>query len=170
MTKKTYYIGGSILVLLLLLLDQYTKYLAIIHLKEQESFVIIQDIFSLHYLENIGAAFGLFKNQRTFFIISTMIVVFLIAYFYIKMPKEKRYHPMMFSLLFVAAGALGNFIDRLRFGYVVDFFYFELIDFPIFNVADCYIVVALFVFSFLLLFYYKDEELAFFSLHNKTKE
>ena len=170
MKQKIYYVGASVLVILLVVLDQFTKHLATTHLKDQESFVIIKEVFSLHYLENIGAAFGLFKNQRLFFIISTVIIVAVIIWFFMKMPKEKRFHPMIVSSIFVVAGALGNFIDRIRVGYVIDFFYFELIDFPIFNVADCYIVVSLIILSFLLLFYYKDEELAFLSLHKKEKE
>lgn len=170
MKQKTYYIGGSFLILLLLAFDQYTKYLATQHLKGQESIVLIKNVFSLHYLENTGAAFGLFENQRIFFIVSTAIILCLIAYFFVKMPKEKRYHPMLLTSLFVVAGAIGNGIDRIWLGYVVDFFYFELIDFPIFNVADCYIVVALFIFSYLLLFYYKEEELTFFSLKQESKE
>jgi lipoprotein signal peptidase len=169
MKQKTYYIGGSFLVLLLVAFDQYTKYLATQNLKGQESFVLIKNVFSLHYLENVGAAFGLFENQRIFFIISTAIILCLIIYFFVKTPKIKRYQPMLFTLLFVVAGAIGNCIDRIWLGYVVDFFYFELIDFPVFNVADCYIVVALFVFSFLLLFYYKEEELTFFSLKQKEE-
>jgi len=170
MKRKTYYIGASVLTILLVILDQFTKYLATIHLKDQESFVIIKEVFSLHYLENIGAAFGLFKNQRLFFIISTVMIVSVILWFFIKMPKVRRYHPMIVSMIFVVAGALGNFIDRVRVGYVIDFFYFELINFPIFNVADCYIVVSLFILAFLFLFYYKEEELAFFSLPKEKKE
>jgi lipoprotein signal peptidase len=169
MKQKIYYIGASILTILLVILDQFTKYLAVVHLKDQASFVIIKDVFSLHYLENTGAAFGLFKDQRLFFIISTLTIVGAIIWFFIKMPKVKRYHPMILSATFVVAGALGNFIDRIRLGYVIDFFYFELIDFPIFNVADCYIVVSLCILSFLLLFYYKEEDLAFLSWQKKEK-
>ena len=57
------------------------------------------------------------------------------------------------------AGAYGNFIDRLRLGYVIDFFYFKLIDFPVFNVADIYVTVSTIVFCLLLFFYYKEEDL-----------
>lgn len=64
-------------------------------------------------------------------------------------------------VVFIAAGAVGNMIDRLFYGYVIDFFYFSLIDFPIFNVADCYVVVAAFFAAILVGFYYKEEELTF---------
>ena len=65
-------------------------------------------------------------------------------------------------MVLIFAGAIGNFIDRIRQGFVVDFLYFELIDFPIFNVADIYVTVGCILLILLLLFYYKDEELNFF--------
>jgi len=172
MKKKAYYIGGISAILGLVLLDQFTKYLAVLHLKDQRPYIIMEKIFSLQYLENRGAAFGMFENQQIVFIISTVLILSMIIYFFFKTPKERRFHPLLVAAVFVVAGAIGNCIDRLRLGYVVDFFYFEPINFPIFNVADCYIVVALFVFSFLLLFYYKEEELTFFtfSLKKKSKE
>ena len=73
----------------------------------------------------------------------------------------KRYFPMQCTIVLIAAGAVGNLIDRLLHGYVVDFFYFKLIDFPIFNVADCYVVIAAFFAVVLIGFYYKEEELTF---------
>ena len=71
---------------------------------------------------------------------------------------------MRICAVLICAGAVGNLIDRIRFQYVVDFFYFSLIDFPIFNVADCYAVVACFLFGYLILFFYKEEELEWFAL------
>ena len=70
-------------------------------------------------------------------------------------------------MVFLAAGAAGNFIDRLLRGYVVDFFYFSLIDFPIFNVADIYVTVATACLVILLLFVYKEEDLSFLSFNQK---
>ena len=63
----------------------------------------------------------------------------------------------------ICAGAVGNLIDRIRYQYVVDFFYFSLIDFPIFNVAACYAVIACILFAYLILFFYKEEELEWFA-------
>ena len=77
-------------------------------------------------------------------------------------------------MIFITCGAIGNMIDRIRLNYVIDFLYFELIDFPIFNVADIYVSVATFVLVILLLFYYKDEELdeffRVFSLKKNTEQ
>ena len=145
--------------LLLILFDQWTKTLAVANLMDQEPFVIIKDVFQLRYLENRGAAFGMMQGQQTFFVISALIAVVVITYVYFKLPWEKRFHPLRAVVLFIASGAVGNLIDRLVLGYVVDFFYFELIDFPIFNVADIYVTCATVILALLILFYYKEDEL-----------
>lgn len=145
--------------ILLILFDQWTKSLAVANLMNQEPFVIVKDVFQLRYLENRGAAFGMMQGQQTFFVISALIAVVVITYVYFKLPWEKRFHPLRAVVLFIAAGAVGNLIDRLILGYVVDFFYFELIDFPIFNVADIYVTCATVILALLILFYYKEDEL-----------
>ena len=145
--------------ILLILFDQWTKSLAVANLMNQEPFVIVKDVFQLRYLENRGAAFGMMQGQQTFFVISALIAVVVITYVYFKLPWEKRFHPLRAVVLFIAAGAVGNLIDRLILGYVVDFFYFELIDFPIFNVADIYVTCATIILALLILFYYKEDEL-----------
>jgi signal peptidase II len=152
----------------LILFDQWTKSLAVANLMNQDPFVIIPKVFQLRYLENRGAAFGMMQGQKTFFVLSALIAVVVIAYVYFKLPWKKRFHPLRAVVLFIAGGAVGNLIDRLVLGYVVDFFYFELIDFPIFNVADIYVTCATIVLALLILFYYKDEELE--CLFPKKKE
>ena len=74
-----------------------------------------------------------------------------------KLPDEKKFVPLRICITLITAGAAGNLIDRVVQGYVVDFLYFILIDFPIFNVADCYVVIACILFIVLILFYYKDD-------------
>lgn len=150
-----------------LLFDQYTKYLAVAHLKERKPFVLIDGVFSLTYLENRGAAFGLFQNKQYLFVAGAAIILILVVFLYVRMPFSVRYCPLRICGVLLCAGAVGNMIDRLRLNYVVDFFYFELIDFPIFNVADCYVVIACFLFVILILFYYKDEDLQFLSIRKK---
>ncbi len=154
-----HYAMAVFLVLIGVVIDQFTKHLAVIHLKDQEPYVILKDIFELHYLENRGAAFGLFQNQQIFFIISVLIISGVAIWFYAKVPMEKRFLPLRFCAVMIMAGAFGNCIDRVSQSYVVDFFYFKLIDFPIFNVADIYVTVATFFVVFLLFFYYKEEEI-----------
>ena len=140
-------------------LDQYTKWLAVRHLKDQEPFSIIEGIFSLQYLENRGAAFGLMQGQRIIFFIGTAVVTLVIIYFFTKLPRTKHFIPLFITGICILVGAFGNLIDRVRIGYVVDFFYFELIDFPIFNVADIFLTVSVVVLALLILFYYKEEDL-----------
>ncbi|MCI8514830.1 MAG: signal peptidase II [Lachnospiraceae bacterium] len=144
----------------LIALDQYTKYLASAHL-QTGPFVILEGIFEFHYTINRGAAFGIFQNQIVYFLIVTVLLLFLIGYTLWKMPSEKKYRPMRGILIILTAGALGNMIDRLFLGYVIDFLYFKLINFPIFNVADCYVCIAAFLFFFAMMFYYKDGDFAF---------
>lgn len=152
------YILGIIAVLLGVALDQYTKHLAISHLQDNP-ISIIEGVFQLRYLENRGAAFGLLQNQQVFFLVVGCITLFLIAYLYIRMPQTRRFVLLRICMISVTAGAIGNMIDRVRFQYVVDFLYFELIDFPIFNVADIFATVATFGIIFLLLFYYKEDDI-----------
>ena len=140
-------------------LDQFTKYLAVLHLKGQAPLVLIDGVFQLEYLENQGAAFGLFQGQRLFFFLSAGVILAIVVWFYLRVPMERRYLVLRILAVLIVAGAIGNFIDRLRLGYVVDFFYFCLIDFPIFNVADIYVTVSTFVLLFVMFFYYKEEDL-----------
>lgn len=149
---------GILIVLVLTGLDQSTKHLAVLHLKGKSSIVFIKGVFELSYLENTGAAFGIFQNQRWVFMILTTFVILIIGYLYIRLPDKKRYRFLSASLLLLLAGAVGNMIDRTINGYVVDFFYFSLIDFPVFNVADIYVVLSAFFCLLLFFFYYTDEE------------
>lgn len=150
---------GMILSVVLIVIDQMTKLMAIHGLMNQQPFVILDGIFELHYLENRGAAFGILQEKKAFFIIFTILVLAFIAYIYLKrIPDEKKFRLLDGICILFFAGALGNFIDRVFRNYVVDFFYFKLIDFPIFNVADIYVTVAAFAMIILGLFYYKEDD------------
>lgn len=143
----------------LLLADQYTKWLAISHLKGQEPFVIISRVLEFSYLENTGAAFSSFMGRQAFLIGLTTLVIALLFWKYLTLPEGRRFVPMRLCMLFIISGAVGNLIDRVSRRYVVDFIYFVPIDFPKFNVADIYITVGVAVLGILLFFYYRDEEL-----------
>ncbi len=112
---------------------------------------MIPGVFEFSYVENRGAAFGILQNQRWIFLIATLVISLLLLRLYITLPKEKMYHPVRFSLLLILSGAVGNMIDRVGRRYVVDFLYFKLIDFPVFNLADCYVVIGVFLLAVLLL-------------------
>ena len=119
------YFSAIISIIVLIFIDQYTKILALANLKNQDPFVIWDGVFELHYLENRGAAFGILQNQQLFFIIMTVIVLVVIAHLYRFTPDTKRYLPLRLCIIFITAGAIGNMIDRIMRGYVVDFFYFS---------------------------------------------
>jgi signal peptidase II len=92
-------------------------------------------------------------------VIITIVAVVLIAWFYLfRIPAGKRYVPLNIIAIMMLAGAIGNFIDRIINHYVIDFFYFKLIDFPIFNVADIYVTVGTALLIILGIFYYKDSD------------
>ncbi|MFI3172115.1 MAG: signal peptidase II [Eubacteriales bacterium] len=154
-----HYILGLIISILLIALDQFTKYLAVVYLKGTDGIDILKGIFKLYYLENRGAAFGILQNQQIFFLFSTGIVLLLLIYVYGRIPVDFKYTPLRFCSIFLFSGAIGNMIDRASQNYVVDFLYFELIDFPVFNVADIYVTVTTAIFILLILFYYKESDL-----------
>lgn len=150
-----------LLCVLLIAADQATKLLAVARLKDQAPFVLLPGVLELRYLENRGAAFGILQGQKIFLVLFTGLLSALIIYFYFRVPEGKRHLPVRIFLIMLFSGAIGNFIDRCRLDYVIDFIYFKLIDFPIFNVADCYVTIAVILFAIAILFVYKEEEMDF---------
>lgn len=146
---------------ILVIIDQFTKVLAYNRLKDNAPFIIIKNIFELRYLENRGAAFGMLQNQKIFFVIIASVMSLVVLYILAKCPADKKYIAFKICLLLIGAGAIGNLIDRLARNFVVDFFYFILIDFPIFNVADIYVSIACVLLIILILFVYKDADFDF---------
>ena len=165
--KKIFLLLDFLGIAMLVALDQYTKYLAVIHLKDKPAYIIINGVLELNYLENRGAAFGMLQNQKFFFIFVAVVILSVIGYVLFKTPDNKKYRILHLLLSLIAAGAIGNMIDRIRFDYVVDFIYFVLINFPIFNVADIYVTVSTVALVVLLLFVYKENDLNFISFKQK---
>lgn len=157
MIKK--YLGGGLGLLILLFFDQWTKHMASVSLKGKPNYILIKNVFELEYLENRGAAFGILQNQRWLLLGITLIIFGILCALYHRIPAEKKFFPLHAVLVMIGAGAIGNMIDRFLNGYVVDFFYFSYIDFPVFNVADCYVVVGVIISALLILFRYSEEEL-----------
>ena len=158
-----------IALVMLVAVDQLTKLLAIDKLKDQNPFVLIDGVFELRYLENRGAAFGMLQNGKVFFVFAAVVMMTAIAFVLIKAPVAKKYRPWHVFLVMIAAGGIGNMIDRIRLDYVVDFFYFSLINFPIFNVADIFVTVGTILFFIMILFFCKEEDLNFISLSIQKK-
>ena len=156
--KKKNIIAGIIIMLVAIALDQITKQWAVAALKGKESLVLIKGVLEFSYLENTGAAFGSFRGLQIPLIAVTLIIIAFVIYKLVTLPDSSRFRPIRICGIFLISGAVGNLIDRILNRYVVDFIYFVPIDFPKFNVADCYVTVTVFVMIFLLLFYYKSEE------------
>lgn len=153
-----YYLAGLLWVLLLVLLDQKTKALAAAELKGGQGKPLLPGILSLGYVENRGMAFGMLEGGRVFFIVLTVLIVAVLVLAYHAIPEEKRFWPLSAGVLFIIAGAVGNFIDRLRLGYVIDYLRLDFMDFPLFNLADCFLTWTAVVLALLLLFFYKNED------------
>lgn len=150
--------------------DQWTKLLAVTKLMNQPPFPVWDGVFELLYTENRGAAFGMLQGKQFLFLVIAVVVLAAACYAVIRMPANRKYLPLHLIAMFLSAGAVGNMIDRFARGYVVDFLYFSLIDFPVFNVADIYVTVSMFVFILLFLFCYKEEDLSCLSFHNKEEQ
>ena len=162
-------VSGFLVMVLLVLGDQYVNYLAFTRLRGQAPFVVIPDVFELEYLENTGAAFGLFQNARWVFMIGTVLVIAAVLVVYYLLPMEKKYRPLRVIAVFLCAGAAGNMIDRVFRGYVIDMFSFSLIDFPIFNLADVYVVLSMAAFLYFFLFRYKESDFDFLTKKREKK-
>ena len=132
-----------------------------------DSIPIIKGIFELHYIQNPGAAWGMFANKQILFYICTVVVFIFGVRFYIRCAKTALFKDIQVLIVLILAGAAGNFIDRIRFQYVIDFLYFKLINFPVFNVADCYVTVGFIFLIFLILFKYKEDDFAILNLGGK---
>jgi signal peptidase II len=177
-TKTLLY--SALAAVLLIVLDQVTKLLAIVNLKGRAAFSLIDGVFELSYLENQSAAFSMdpisllhkifhfsyfdenpaafLRCKMVFFILLTVAVMVILVIFYRKVPWNRRFLPLNFILIGIFAGAAGNLIDRITHNYVVDFFYFRLINFPVFNVADIYVTVSAVWMIAVILFYYNEDD------------
>ena len=139
-------------------LDQWTKHLAVTYLKGKPSYPLIPGVLEFVYVENTGATFGLMQGLRPLFLALAPIVSVVLLVFMYKMKQSRRFLPLRICFGFIVAGALGNFIDRLRLSYVIDFIYFKPINFPVFNVADIYVTCSCILLILLILFKYKEED------------
>ena len=170
------------------ILDQWTKWLISSRMALNETIEVIPDFFSLHYLTNPGAAFGLFRFMDTryrsvFFLVVSALAIGMVVYYLLKSDDRKVFFPL--SLAMVLGGAMGNLTDRLRLGEVTDFLLFEatflgertvgLLDkylgshyWPSFNISDTAVVVGIFGMAIDLLFFTGEDEKAGSALKSET--
>lgn len=158
-----------IAVTLLTGIDQLTKFLAVENLKNRADIPLIPNVLYLQYLENRGAAFGIFQDKKIFLVLLTSLILIGVCYVLWKIPADKKYIYLKLLCFLITAGGIGNLIDRIRLDYVIDFIYFSPIDFPVFNVADIYVSVGMVLLFIVVLFYYKDEDFEFLKWKSKNK-
>ncbi|WP_247948686.1 signal peptidase II [Streptococcus gordonii] len=139
-------------IVLLIVLDQLVKWAVVSHIKLGEVKGFIPSIMSLTYLQNTGAAFSILENQQWLFTIITLLVIGGAIWYLIKNIKGSFW--LISGLTLIIAGGLGNFIDRLRQGFVVDMFQVDFINFAVFNVADTYLTFGVLI---MLLVIIKEE-------------
>lgn len=130
-----------VLLILLVTFDQITKHFAL-RLQFENSIVVIKNVFALTFVKNHGAAFGILQKQRWLFILIASVAIFIITRYIIMMPKDSSSVLKKLSMILICSGALGNLIDRLINGYVVDFLELSFINFPVFNFADVYLTIG----------------------------
>jgi len=145
-----------LLAFVVIVLDQVSKWYVQTHMITGVSIPVIENIFHITYILNPGAAFGLFEHQTAFFVFIAICMVVAVIYFYPKIPLQ--YALLRFGIGLMVGGALGNVIDRIKTGYVVDFFDFRI--WPIFNIADIGIVCGVGCIIFTIVYLYKEDEVA----------
>lgn len=148
--RKLYFPLAAVM---LILLDQLSKQWIVNHIPLNAIRKCVPGIFSLTYLRNYGAAFSILQNQQWFFTVITLAVVGAACYYFIKNINGNFW--FLFGLLLIISGGIGNFIDRLRLGYVVDMVHLDFMNFAIFNLADSYLTVGVMI---LFIALWKEEE------------
>lgn len=159
-TKKSRIVLEIITFVILILIDQITKSMAVKYLMNKPAVPIINNVLELYFLPNgnSGAAFGMLQGHQLLFMVIALIVVVLIGYILVNIPVCSKYNLLSILLVLIAAGGVGNMIDRVIQNYVVDFIYFSIIDFPIFNVADIYVSVSTVILVVYLIFIIKEDD------------
>lgn len=152
---------------LLVGLDQLTKWLTVVYLKNGEPLTVIPKVLEFTYVENEGAAFGMLQGGRWFFVVLTAILMIALGVFVLT-GQFRRFRMFNISATLVLAGGIGNLIDRAIQGYVVDMIRVTFIDFPVFNVADCCVVVGSILLLIFFLFFYEETTPAEASHGNET--
>ncbi|GAB2021577.1 signal peptidase II [Pseudolactococcus yaeyamensis] len=146
-------ISLPIVIVLGIILDQVVKLAIVKNIKLSEQKSVIKGLLSLTHLQNDGAAWSILEGQQWFFVLTTVLVLAVAIWFWLKNLSKNWY---AIGLTLIISGALGNFIDRVRQGYVVDMFQLDFINFPIFNVADILLSIG-FVVLFIGILIEKDE-------------
>ncbi len=146
-------------IVIIITVDQLTKLFITGNMQLNESIPWIKDVFEIRYIQNTGMAWGLFSNRTWLLAVISIVLMAGLLYVYRNIMDGRYYAPIRILLICIIGGAIGNLIDRIRLGYVVDFLYFKLIDFPVFNVADIFVTVSVILLVILMIFKYKGKDL-----------
>lgn len=114
-------------------------------------------MLSFTYVENRGAAFGMMTGKQIFLIVVTIVALIYLIYKYYKDVRKSKDKLLKAGFILIISGAIGNLIDRIFLGYVIDFIKLEFIDFPVFNFADIYVSIGCIIISFYILFKHEEE-------------
>ena len=137
-------------------LDQVSKYLTVKHIPLHEIVPLWDGVVHLTHLRNTGMAFSMLQGGRWFFLVMTLVVFVLLG---VAVKKKWVSHPVsLWALAAIAGGAIGNLIDRVRMGYVVDMIEVEFMNFAVFNVADCFVVCGAVLLCIAVFFFEKEEK------------
>lgn len=160
MERKTF-LRNSLLHLIILAVlltaDQLTKLWARTSLKDAPV-ILWKNVFSFRLVYNTGGPWGLLGKHTILLTVLSFVILAVVVLAYLKLPRVPRMRLLRICILLITAGAIGNMIDRIVSGRVTDLFSFDLIQFPVFNVADICVVCGCIFACFLLIFYYKDED------------
>ncbi len=156
MRKWSNIIIYALITVFLLVADQTVKWWAVSALRGKASMPVLPGIFEFVYVENHGIAFGMFANMQAVLIPLSVVILAVCIYFAWRYYRNKTTLPVV-SLILIIAGAIGNLIDKIRQGYVVDFIHLTFMDFPVFNLADILICIGAALFVIYILFLDKEE-------------
>ena len=145
---------------ILIMIDQGIKYITVLGLKPVGSVDIISGFFSLTYVENRGAAFGMLQEGKWLFVALTVVVCVVCVIYYAKLVSENRLFIVRAAIVLICGGAIGNMLDRLFRGYVVDMFDFNIFgyDFPVFNFADICVCIGAFLLVVGIMFFDREDK------------
>lgn len=159
-----------IFMLVLIAIDQITKYFVRTKIGEDREISLIKNVLSFVFVKNRGAVWGIGNangGSVDILTIVTFIILAVIIFIYFRIPLDKKYRDIRLIAVFIISGAIGNLIDRISLKYVTDFIYIELIDFPVFNIADCYISLTCILTIILILTKYRNDDLEFLNFKSK---
>ncbi|MEA4972792.1 Lipoprotein signal peptidase [bioreactor metagenome] len=142
----------------LVIIDQIAKYMALTKLKPIGNITFIKGFMDFTFVENRGAAFGILNGQTWLLLLLAIAICVILIVVIRKLPHTRDYDYLRASFVLILAGAVGNIIDRVARGYVTDFFEFTFFSFPVFNMADIYVVVGTIAMAFIVLFVIKEEK------------